>query len=210
MFVAGSGVALAGVVGGTVDPPAAFGPWWRGIVAPDRVLDPSTLKALARFVADDVGVLALLVVSIGAVALVWRRPAETVFFVLLSGATAAASFGNGDLLLARVILIGAAALPIARGHAILAQSFGRARGAASLVLGVVLVMWPAVVGIGSVLSAPGRRNPGEVARRLDAAVRLPSAPGGAALPNREAGRWRRYAPVAGRGAAQTNSNTTTD
>lgn len=199
VFVAGAGVALVGVVGRTVDPPATFGPWWREIITHDRFLDASTLKVAASLLGDDIGVLALLAVAVGGVALVWRRPAETIFFVLLSVSAAATSLSSGDILLARLILIAGAALPIARGHATLALPFGRARGAVSLVLGVVIVMWPAVVGIGSVLAAPGRRVPSNVARRLDAAVALPSPPRIDVLPDREAARWRRYARVIGGG-----------
>jgi hypothetical protein len=211
VFVAGGGVALAGVVAATVEPPVTLGPWWREIIAHDRFPDLATARAALSLWADDLGVLALLVVGVGGIALLWRRSAETIFLVLLSASAAAASLGDGDVLLARLILIAGAALPIVRGHATLVRPFGRARGAVALVLGVIIVTWPAVVGIGSVLATQGRPTPGrvengrasldgshigDVSRRLDAAVGLRSSPGADVLPDRESARWRRYARVA--------------
>ena len=213
LFVAGGGVALGGVVPVAAEPPVTLGLWLHQVVLPRGTQDLSTLLSAflstprstvlstlgsaLSWVVDDIGVLAALAVAVGCWALVWTRSSKSIFCVLLLAAAAAASLANGDVLLARLMLIAAAALPITRGHAALAQPFGRARGAAAIVLGVVIVLWPAVVGIGHALAAPGRRVPGEIARRLDTAAAVPRSRAltvpAVELSDREAARWWRYA-----------------
>ena len=216
LFVGAGGVALAGVIPATVEPPVTLGFWLHHILVP--ATGPASGVAtgvatnLATFLAttlatsattlslviDDVGVLAVLAVTVGCWSLLWTRNAEAIPYVGLSLAVAATSLSNGDVLFCRLCLITASAFPVTRGHAALAHPFGRARGAVAIVLGVLVVLWPAVVGVGSALGAPGRRVPGDVARRLDAVAGAPRSAFHAlrdAPSDREAARWWRYAQI---------------
>jgi hypothetical protein len=150
----------------------------------------------ARVIGEDLGVLALLVVGLGAWTLVrraaagWRLAAAS--WLAIAGAAAA----TGDLALARVTAVTAVGAPFAAGVGALAAVFGRARHAAGVVIVVVAVVPAAWLGMEAALAVPSRRAPAALARELEAAVVAspdPAQPAGArALAAEAAARWRRY------------------
>jgi hypothetical protein len=200
LFVAGTGIALGGVVSAAPGGPGIGGLMFHQIISPRGVLEPvlvlSLLRAAMGSVPDDAGVFGLLVAGVGAGAFFVRARGEAFFYTVLWGAGVGASVLDGDVVLARLLVIGALSVPVAAGIASLAQSFGRARIAATVVLGVIVILPPAVVGVGSAIGAPGRHRPNAVARRLDAAVGLPmESLVSPAFP--DAAPWSRYAAALG-------------
>ena len=137
---------------------------------PAGVAASAAVPGVAIAVGEDLGVLAMLVAALGLWTLIKRPgPVLSVSVMMWLCLVVAAAFA-GTRGLAHVAAVAALAAPVAAGVGALSQVFGRARGAVALVVAVIVVVPAAWAGVGGALAAPGRRAPGAIARRLDAAV----------------------------------------
>ena len=201
LFVAGAAVTLAGAVSAQPDAPGTarmllhqivwpVSSWWTHALPGPA--DQRDWRQILAWIIDDAGVLGLLMGAIGCVVLLLQARRQTLVAFVAWGTAVTASLLVGEVLAARLFVVGALMSPVIATADFFSRSFGRARAAVVLVLLVIVVVPPAMVGVGSAMQLPGRQNPAAVARGLDLAFDRGSAqvmpPSG-----EEAQRWWDYA-----------------
>lgn len=209
LFVAGCGIALAGVVDAPPSVPVTLWALLRFtlIPVPGHTVFHDVLRTreMLAWVIDDVGVLGLLVAAVGLCLVVSRARAKGALTFVGSWTMAiTACLWTGDILAARLFFAAALVAPIAAAVVFFTASFGRARAAVAVVMVVIIVVPPAVVGIGAAMRTPVRRQPALVARGLDAAF-SGRAKGAVAPADPEQARWWRYGHAIGLVAAPAAS-----
>lgn len=198
VFVAAAAVAFGGVVAAAPEPPVTLGAMVRRLWEPTAASSasfaslPANASRAFLWLVDDVGVLVLLLAAVGWGLRLARAGADMAVPIAVGGLAAVASLVEGNLLLARLLAIAWFASATTTAVTRLPRPFGRARTAVAVVMAVVLVVPPAMMGVGSIPFAAETRSPHAVARRLDTAFQSPSTAAGGPQDG-EAGRWWRYA-----------------
>jgi len=199
-IVAGSGMVMAALLGAPLAAPGTSGQLLRQVFLPGSwtLWSAAEARQMLAWVIDDAGVLGLVVAAVGCAILVWKSRREAALLLLPWATAIVAAVCTNDVLSARLFTVAALVGPIVAAVDYFAASFGRARAAVALVMAVILVLPPALVGVGSARSLPARRDPAAVTRRLDAALTaVAQSPAATVAPEGDTVRWWRYAQIVG-------------